>query len=400
MNNTLIIYDNANTKINNVLNKISEVIVDSKLHQVSDELKNIDNYSNIAVTIAMEDENNFKLYKSLRNYNIDFTNKKLIIICIGISVGSSNINFLDTLSILSTKILNIPLRDGLEIKNVGIVWKLRLPRVLLAFFVGGCLATSGAVVQSILKNQLASPYTLGVSSGASLGAGLIIVTGISMPIIGSFTLPLVGFLFGLATVYIVIVFSSTIDRTMSNNTIILSGMVFSLFVNAILTTLTALFSEDMKSITLWQMGTFSMKGWSYVQLILPFLIIGMLGVIRFTREMDIMTFGEEQAKATGVDVSKIKRNLFIFSAILTGGAISLSGTIGFIDLIAPHVVRRVFGSKHKYVIPMSFVFGGCLMVISDLIARTVVVPSELPVGAVTALIGAPFFAYIYFKNKR
>ena len=400
MNNTLIIYDNANTKINNVLNKISEVIVDSKLHQVSDELKNIDNYSNIAVTIAMEDENNFKLYKSLRNYNIDFTNKKLIIICIGISVGSSNINFLDTLSILSNKILNIPLRDGLEIKNVGIVWKLRLPRVLLAFFVGGCLATSGAVVQSILKNQLASPYTLGVSSGASLGAGLIIVTGISMPIIGSFTLPLVGFLFGLATVYIVIVFSSTIDRTMSNNTIILSGMVFSLFVNAILTTLTALFSEDMKSITLWQMGTFSMKGWSYVQLILPFLIIGMLGVIRFTREMDIMTFGEEQAKATGVDVSKIKRNLFIFSAILTGGAISLSGTIGFIDLIAPHVVRRVFGSKHKYVIPMSFVFGGCLMVISDLIARTVVVPSELPVGAVTALIGAPFFAYIYFKNKR
>ena len=160
----------------------------------------------------------------------------LIIICIGISVGSSNINFLDTLSILSNKILNIPLRDGLEIKNVGIVWKLRLPRVLLAFFVGGCLATSGAVVQSILKNQLASPYTLGVSSGASLGAGLIIVTGISMPIIGSFTLPLVGFLFGLATVYIVIVFSSTIDRTMSNNTIILSGMVFSLFVNAILTT--------------------------------------------------------------------------------------------------------------------------------------------------------------------
>ena len=187
---------------------------------------------------------------------------------------------------------------------------------------------------------------------------------------------------------------------MSNNTIILSGMVFSLFVNAILTTLTALFSEDMKSITLWQMGTFSMKGWSYVQLILPFLIIGILGVIRFTREMDIMTFGEEQAKATGVDVSKIKRNLFIFSAVLTGGAISLSGTIGFIDLIAPHVVRRVFGSKHKYVIPMSFVFGGCLMVISDLIARTVVVPSELPVGAVTALIGAPFFAYIYFKNKR
>lgn len=324
----------------------------------------------------------------------------LIIICIGISLGSSNISFSETVSILANKILNIPLREGLEVKNIGIVWKIRLPRVLLAFFVGGCLATSGAVVQSILKNQLASPYTLGVSSGASLGAGLVIVTGISIPIIKSFTLPLVGFLFGLSTVYIVIVFSSAIDKTMSNNTIILSGMVFSLFVNAILTTLTALFSEDMESIALWQMGTFSMKGWSYVHLILPFLIIGMLGIIRFTKEMDIMTFGEEQAKATGVDTEKVKRNLFISSAVLTGGAISLSGTIGFIDLIAPHVVRRVFGSKHKYVIPMSFVFGGCLMVISDLIARTVIIPSELPVGAVTALIGAPFFAYIYFKNKR
>ena len=272
--------------------------------------------------------------------------------------------------------------------------------MLLAFLVGGCLATSGAIVQSVLKNQLASPYTLGVSSGASLGAGLIIISGIVIPIVGSFTLPLVGFLFGLGTVYIVITFSARIDRTMSNNTIILSGMVFSLFVNALLTTLTALFSEDMKSIALWQMGSFAMKGWTYVKLIIPFAIIGVIGVMRFTREMDIITFGEEQVKAVGVETSRVKTKLFVYAAVLTGGAISLSGTIGFIDLIAPHAVRKVFGSKHKYVIPMSFIFGGCLMVISDLIARTIIVPSELPVGAVTALIGAPFFAYVYFRKKR
>lgn len=323
-----------------------------------------------------------------------------IIICIGTSFGSSNINLLETISILANKLFNIPIADEIELKNIGIVWKLRLPRVLLAFLVGGCLATSGAVVQSILKNQLASPYTLGVSSGASLGAGLVIVTGVSMPVLGSFTLPLVGFLFGLATVYIVIKFSAKIDRTMSNNTIILSGMVLSLFVNALLTTLTALFSEDMKSISLWQMGSFAMKGWSYVKLIMPFIIVGMIGVMRYTKEMDIITFGEDQAKAVGVETSIIKTKLFVYSAVLTGGAISLSGTIGFIDLIAPHVVRRIFGSKHKYVIPMSFIFGGCLMVIADLIARTIIVPSELPVGAVTALIGGPFFAYVYFKKKR
>ena len=273
-----------------------------------------------------------------------------------------------------------------------------MPRVLLAFFVGGCLATSGAVVQSILKNQLASPYTLGVSSGASLGAGLVIITGITIPVIGSFTLPFVGFIFGLFTVYLVILFSSKIDKTMSNNTIILAGMVFSLFVNALLTTLTAMFSEDLKRIALWQMGSFAMKGWTYVGLIIPFCLVGMIGTLMYTKEMDILTFGEEQAQSVGVDTSKVKTKLFIFSAVLTGGAVSLSGTIGFVDLIAPHVVRKIFGSNHKYVIPMSFVFGGCLMVVTDLIARSVFAPTELPVGAVTALIGAPFFAYVYFKK--
>ena len=305
---------------------------------------------------------------------------------------------LDTISIIANKTFGITLRDGVLPKDVSIIWKIRLPRVLWAFLVGGCLATSGAVVQSILKNQLASPYTLGVSSGASLGAGLVIITGITIPVIGSFTLPFVGFIFGLFTVYLVILFSSKIDKTMSNNTIILAGMVFSLFVNALLTTLTAMFSEDLKRIALWQMGSFAMKGWTYVGLIIPFCLVGMIGTLMYTKEMDILTFGEEQAQSVGVDTSKVKTKLFIFSAVLTGGAVSLSGTIGFVDLIAPHVVRKIFGSNHKYVIPMSFVFGGCLMVVTDLIARSVFAPTELPVGAVTALIGAPFFAYVYFKK--
>lgn len=320
------------------------------------------------------------------------------IIYIGTSIGGSNISMLDTISIIANKTFGITLRDGVLPKDVSIIWKIRLPRVLLAFLVGGCLATSGAVVQSILKNQLASPYTLGVSSGASLGAGLVIITGITIPVIGSFTLPFVGFIFGLFTVYLVILFSSKIDKTMSNNTIILAGMVFSLFVNALLTTLTAMFSEDLKRIALWQMGSFAMKGWTYVGLIIPFCLVGMIGTLMYTKEMDILTFGEEQAQSVGVDTSKVKTKLFIFSAVLTGGAVSLSGTIGFVDLIAPHVVRKIFGSNHKYVIPMSFVFGGCLMVVTDLIARSVFAPTELPVGAVTALIGAPFFAYVYFKK--
>lgn len=298
------------------------------------------------------------------------------------------------------KIFNLPLNENITSPQVAIVWKIRLPRVLLAFLVGGCLAVSGSVIQSILKNELASPYTLGVSAGASLGAGLVIVSGVSIPILQGFTLPVIGFLFGLATVFTVIAFAAKIDKSMSNNTIILAGMVFSLFVNALLTTLTAFFTEDLESITLWKMGTFAMKGWSYVYMIMPFFIIGFMGVIRFTKEMDILTFGEEQAKLVGVDTKKIKTKLFIYCAILTGGSVALSGTIGFVDLIAPHIVRKIFGSNHKYVIPMSFLFGGCLMIVTDLIARTAFSPMELPVGAVTALIGAPFFAYIYFRKAR
>jgi len=144
-----------------------------------------------------------------------------------------------------------------------------------------------------------------------------------------------------------------------------------------------------------------MKGFSSVKAIMPFVLIGLVGIIIHNREMDILTFGEEQAKAVGVDTTKVKKRLFLFSAILTGSSVALSGTIGFVDLIAPHIVRRIFGSKHIYVIPMSFVFGGSLMVITDLISRTIITPAELPVGAVTAIIGAPFFAYIYFsKGKR
>lgn len=323
-----------------------------------------------------------------------------LVICIGTSIGSSNISIIDIISIISHKIFNTNLLQGIQGKDVSIIWSIRLPRVLLAFTVGGALAASGAVVQSILKNPLASPYTLGVSSGASLGVGLLIVSGISIPFLGNFSLPLVGFICSLLTMVIVIVFSSKVDKELSNTTIILTGMVFSLFFNAALTIITALFTKNIEAITMWQMGSFSMKGWSYLKAGVPFFLIGIIGVMAFAREMDVLTFGEEQAKSIGVDAERVKKSLFLFVAVLTGAAVAISGTIGFVDLIAPHVVRKIFGSKHSYVIPMSVVFGGCLMVITDLISRTIIVPSELPVGAVTAMIGAPFFGYLYFKRSK
>ena len=324
----------------------------------------------------------------------------LFIITAASSMGSSNIALGDTVSVILHKVLGIPLKENIDPRNVSIVWLLRLPRVLLAFLAGGCLAMSGAVCQSILRNPLASPYVLGVSSGASLGAGIVIISGISIPLISGFTLPLAGFLFGLITVFLVASFSSRVDKSMSNNTIILCGIVFSLFINSVLTMLSAIFSDDLRRIVLWQMGSFAMRGWTYVHLLLPFLIIGAVGIIRYTREMDLLTFGDEQAKSAGIETGMLRKKLLVFSAIMTGATVALSGVIGFVDLIAPHAARKVIGYQHKYLIPMSFILGGSLMVLTDLIARTVISPSELPVGAITAFVGSPFFAWVYFKRQK
>jgi len=333
--------------------------------------------------------------------------KKLIIsliisvavIAAAASLGSTGISPLDTVSVILHKVFGFPLREGITAGTVSIVWLLRLPRVLLAFIAGGCLAMSGAVCQSILRNPLASPYILGVSSGASLGAGLIIISGITIPLISGFTLPLAGFIFGVAAVFFVAAFSSRLDKSMSNNTIILCGMVFSLFLNALLTTLSAVFSDDLRRIVLWQMGSFAMRGWVYVKMLLPFFIIGSAGILFYSKEMDILTFGDEQAKSAGVEAGLLRKKLLVFSAVLTGAAVALCGVIGFVDLIAPHAARRITGSRHRFLIPMSFIVGGLLMVAADLIARTVISPSELPVGAITALVGAPFFAWIYFRRR-
>jgi iron complex transport system permease protein len=324
----------------------------------------------------------------------------LVVIGAGASLGSSGIGCGDTLRIIAHKIFGIGLAAGTDPKNISIVWLLRLPRVLLAFLAGGCLAAGGAVTQSVLRNPLASPYILGVSAGASLGAALVIISGFTLPLAGAFTLPLSGFAFGIVTVFTVAAFSAKIDRSMSSNTIIICGMVFSLFVGALLTTLSAVFSDDLKRITLWQMGSFAMRGWQYVKLILPFFVIGLAGVMCYTREMDMLTFGDDQAKSAGVEAETVRKRLLAFAVVLSGAAVSLSGVIGFVDLIAPHAARKITGSRHQYAVPMSFILGGSLMVIADLAARTLISPSELPVGAVTALIGAPFFAWLYFRRRR
>ncbi|PWM31126.1 MAG: ABC transporter permease [Clostridiales bacterium] len=324
----------------------------------------------------------------------------ILALAAGIGIGSVMVSPGDILRILGNKLFDLPLPASLEASKVSIVWSIRLPRCLSAFLAGAALSASGTVMQSVLRNSLASSYTLGVSSGASLGAALVIVTGFSLPLIGALTLPLFGFLFGLGTVLAVIGFAARMDRGLENQTIILTGMVFSLFVNACMTLLSVLHQNYMQQLIRWQMGSFSGNGWEQVLILLVVLAAGILYLCCFTRQMDMMTFGEEAARTMGVNTKRTKLHLIVAASLLTGTAVCFTGTIGFIDLIAPHVTRRVFGPAHRYVLPVSALFGGAFMVLADTAARTVLAPAELPVGAVTALIGAPFFAWVYFKGRR
>lgn len=328
----------------------------------------------------------------------------LLLLCLlslmaGAGVGSVRMSPGDILAILGNRFFSRPLPEGISQNQAAILLSLRLPRCLCAFLVGGALAASGTVMQSVLRNPLASSYTLGVSSGASLGAALVIVSGFVFPVAGFLTLPAAGFLFGLGTVLAVIAFAARMDRGLKNQTIILTGMVFSLFVNGLLTLLSVLKQNYMQQLLLWQMGSFSGRSWQQAAILAAVLIPGTLYLWLFSSQMDMMTFGEEAAQTMGVDTKRVKLKLIVAASLLTGTAVCFTGTIGFIDLIAPHVARKIFGPAHRYALPVSVLFGGAFMVLADLAARTLLAPTELPVGAVTALIGAPFFAWIYFKEK-
>ena len=318
----------------------------------------------------------------------------------GISLGSVHISLEDFSLVLKKHFWGSNYPDGFNPSIDSILWTIRIPRTLVAYFVGGLLAIGGAVMQSILQNPLASSYTMGVSAGASLGAACMILINASIGNTFAFMLPLGGFAGSIITIFIVIFFSFKLDKNVNNHTIILIGMIISLFTNAILSLLASIFSQHRDKLILWQLGSFVGKRWIHVYITGAFSIIGFVALMLFSKKLDIISFGEEQAMALGVDAVKTKIILIIIISLMTGVAVCFTGIIGFVDLAAPHLVRKIFGAKHKFVLPLSYLSGGILMVISDLLARTLASPRELSVGCITAFIGAPFFLWIYFGGRK
>lgn len=282
----------------------------------------------------------------------------------------------------------------------NILWNIRMPRVVLAGLVGASLAIAGAAFQGLLKNPLADPYTLGVSSGASVGAVVTLFFGISVPFLGLFTLPVFSMIGAFLTMVTVMSFAKLIDRAMKMETIILTGIIFSSFLGSVISLMISLSGEELRQIIGWLLGSVSMRGWPYVTMALPFMTIGFLLLWLNRRELNALVFGEERAKHLGVNVKRRKMMILTGGSILTGAAVAVSGTIGFVGLVVPHMTRMLWGSDHRHVLPLSFINGASLLIICDLLSRTIISPSELPIGVITAFIGAPVFAFIFWKQRR
>ncbi|MCL2559893.1 MAG: iron ABC transporter permease [Turicibacter sp.] len=324
----------------------------------------------------------------------------LLAILLSVSIGGADIPISDIGRVFAYRLFGAPLPSDMPSVTAGLIWNIRLPRVLLSFVVGASLAVSGSVMQSVLKNPLASSYTVGVSAGAGLGVVLIIVFGISSTVLGAFLMPLTAIVFGMATIVFAVLVASRMSHALNDQSIILVGMILSVFVNAIMMTFASRSPEYAQQIAMWQMGSLSMRGWHVVGIISAASTVLILWLCRYAKEMDILTFGDEQASAVGVDVKKMKWFLLLLSSMLTAVSVAFVGVIGFVDLIAPHIIRRFFGAAHRYVLPLSALFGGLFLVLADLLSRTLIAPSEIPIGSITALIGAPFFGYLFLKNSK
>lgn len=281
-----------------------------------------------------------------------------------------------------------------------IVWNIRMPRVFLAALVGAALAVAGAAFQALLKNPLADPYTLGVSSGASVGAVATIFFGISLPVIGIYTLPLLSMIGAIATLLIVVSFARMIDRSLRMETIILTGIITSSFFGAMISLMIALTGEELRQIIGWLLGSVALRTWTHVQMIAPFVVIAGAWLLVRVRDLNALQLGEDRAHHLGVNVSRVKNEVLIAGSMLTGAAVAVSGTIGFVGLVVPHMVRQLFGADNRHVLPLSMINGASLLILCDLVARTIIEPTELPIGVMTAFIGAPVFAWIFFRQRR
>jgi iron complex transport system permease protein len=288
------------------------------------------------------------------------------------------------------------LLDGMDAVFPVVVLQVRLPRILTAAIVGGGLSLSGVVFQAILLNPLADPYTLGVSAGAAFGASLALLFNLSW--LGIYSVPLLAFV-GAATTLAFVLYLSSSGQGLSSTNLILSGIIVAAILSAGISFLKYIADEQVAVIIFWLMGSFGSKTWTDVVLVFSFVGMGYLICTFFARDMNLMSLGDRTASSLGVDTRKVTILLLITASLVAALCVSVSGIIGFVGLLVPHMMRLITGPDHQRLIPTSLLAGAILLLGADTVTRAVL-PSEIPIGVLTALIGGPFFCYIFRKQQK
>ncbi len=326
----------------------------------------------------------------------------LLLALLGLVVLSTGMGFIRISAgevvrvILDRLIGDTGLAAGLDPLFSYVVMDVRLPRILTAAIVGAGLAVCGVVFQGILLNPLADPYTLGISSGAAFGASLALVVNVTL--FGVYSVPLFAFAGGLATL-VVVLYLSSFDGQMSANTLILSGVIVGAILAAGISFMKYMADEQVAMIIYWLMGSFASKTWTDVLLALLAVLAGLAVAVFYGRDLNIMSLGVRSSDSLGVETAQVRKRLLVTASLVAAVCVSVSGIIGFIGLIVPHLMRFLVGPDNRRLALLSALAGGLLLLGADTVTRAVL-PVEVPIGVLTALIGGPFFCYIFRRRQR
>ena len=321
----------------------------------------------------------------------------VVLLIANLGIGAVRIPPGDVVGILVER-LGVDLGVSYEPQHDSVLWNIRLPRVLLAVLTGGALAIAGASLQGVFRNPLADPSIIGVSSGAALGAVAAIVVGFTF--LGTFSLAIAAFAGGLVATGVVYSVGRINGRT-DVVTLILAGIA----VNATAGAITGMFmfmadDDQLRSIVFWTLGSLGGSTWAVIRPIAPMIIIGVIILPLWARSLNLMTLGDREAAHVGVSTERVRLGVIVVAALITGAAVAVTGIIGFVGLVVPHIIRLVVGPDHRLVLPMSAVGGAALMLLADLFARNVAIPAEIPIGVVTAVMGGPFFLWLVNRTRR
>ncbi|MDD3888420.1 MAG: iron chelate uptake ABC transporter family permease subunit [Syntrophomonadaceae bacterium] len=319
---------------------------------------------------------------------------------LGISIGAVFIPPAEVVRILFSHIPGFGsyISTGLQPEHEIIIIIMRFPRVMLAALVGAGLALAGATFQGLFRNPMADPYVIGVSSGAALGAVSSILFQLIFNIPAHFGIPAFAFIFAVMTIFLVYNLAK-VGGKVPVMTLLLAGIAVNSLISALVSLCMFFSGDQLHQVVFWLMGGFSGRGWDYVYMFIPYGVVGSIVIFIYARELNAMLLGEEPAQHLGVEVEQIKRRLLIAAALLTGACVSVSGLIGFVGLVIPHIVRMLFGPDHRILLPAVALIGAAFLLIADVLARVIIAPGELPVGIITALIGGPFFIYLLRRQK-